>query len=787
MKDLLNTNTDFEDENYMDAEMLISAGFNPDILKTKKSVFNVETQTHDILMPMSNGGFVKIAEAGLDLEATRPGAILLDGKEYGRETPEYQRYYPDPEPQPNVMTTSPSMGEMRQAEEAPFVSEQTRIEDARAYASSLGNPTAQDLLAAGYTPDIVNAVMGGGAQDNIPNQVTRTEPLSTTEVEDIIRNGGSVIGEYDPTLRETGRVELSQYLLGMAEQSFIEDLQAQGLPEADIQRQLEAARPQLKNESSVLSDMFFGSPNSLGIGVGDFVTAGIMDIQEGARLFSQGRNNGSVADRGLGALLVIAGLAEATGVGKLLSKPLKKVIQSTRAGLADVGERLNQPGQMPTVGSLGGNVFAPTATSAADRPGRISTRFPTAVNSTENPLTENLNIGLEEIKQSPQLYEYNVNITKDYPNMLTVADETVDETAERFIEHVKDNLIYLHDLVPETTRPRSQLWYDGARKITDDWSAKYNVPDTSVAGALAALSPQKDWYQNVSLAERTLEVTQNQKDFVMSKEMSNLFLNLKDQKGKPVFNKPAYKPLHAALKGKKYSEISHPDPKVELTLKAMFVRLYDQTYNTSDYKIVSPEGNFLETSKNQDGSNSKAAWGSLNEISKAIKSIEANGDVDIISTAMGERHKVRNFYNNIYDPNNSNGDVTIDTHAVAAGLLRPLSGNSLEVDHNFKNQTIKGRGTTKGSTITGINGNYALYVEAYRRAAAERGILPRQMQSITWEAVRGLFTDTFKANDANVADVDAIWSRYKNGEIELDETRRLVNERAGGYKPPTWE
>tara|TARA_Y100000592_G_scaffold27358_1_gene43475 strand:+ start:1979 stop:4258 length:2280 start_codon:yes stop_codon:yes gene_type:complete len=485
------------------------------------------------------------------------------------------------------------------------------------------------------------------------------------------------------------------------------------------------------------------------------------------------------------------------GVGKLFRAikdrdvPAEEVQQITKDGQKSIKQiivdRLNQRGDMPTVGSMGGNVFASGNASATDRPGRISTRFPTAVNATENPLTDNLNIGLEEIKQSPQLYEYNVNITKDYPNMLAVADETVDETADRFIDHVKDNLLYLHDLVPAATRPRSQLWYDGARKITDDWTAKYNVPDSSVAGALAALSPQKDWYQNVSLAERTLEVTQNQKDFVMSKEMNNLFLNLKDQKGKPVFNKPAYKPLHAALKGKKYSEISHPDPKVELTLKAMFVRLYDQTYNTSDYKIVSPEGNFLETATNQDGSNSKAAWGSLNEISKAIKAIEANGDVDIISQAMGERHKVRNFYNNIYDPNNSNGDVTIDTHAVAAGLLRPLSGNSLEVDHNFKNQTIKGRGTTKGSSITGINGNYALYVEAYRRAAAERGILPRQMQSITWEAVRGLFTDTFKANDANVSDVDAIWSRYKNGEIELDETRRLVNERAGGYKPPSWE
>ena len=86
---------------------------------------------------------------------------------------------------------------------------------------------------------------------------------------------------------------------------------------------------------------------------------------------------------------------------------------------------------------------------------------------------------------------------------------------------------------------------------------------------------------------------------------------------------------------------------------------------------------------------SKAAWGSLNEIGKAVASIDANGDVNTISVLMGERHKVRNFYNNIYSPNSLFGDVTIDTHAVAAGLLRPLSGNSLEVDHNFKNTSVK--------------------------------------------------------------------------------------------------
>ena len=101
--------------------------------------------------------------------------------------------------------------------------------------------------------------------------------------------------------------------------------------------------------------------------------------------------------------------------------------------------------------------------------------------------------------------------------------------------------------------------------------------------------------------------------------------------------------------------------------------------------------------------------------------------------------------------------------------------------------SVKGRGTTKGSSKTGVSGNYGLYAEAYRRAAAERGILPRQMQSITWEAVRGLFTDKFKQSAKNVADVDQIWQRYKNNEIDLDETRRLVDERAGGVNPPTWE
>ena len=479
---------------------------------------------------------------------------------------------------------------------------------------------------------------------------------------------------------------------------------------------------------------------------------------------------------------VIDGLIKTLGFGLKKVKGDKSLVEYLRGKFGVVKDRLNQPGEMPPVGSLGGNMFVTNKTSADDGfPGRISTRLPTAKASTEDAMTGDLIVGLDEMKSDPALYEFNVNITKDYPNMLSVPNETVDETAERFIEHAKDNLLYLHDKVPETTRARSQKWYDGARAITDSWSQEYGISDTSIAGALAALSPQKDWYQNVSLAQRVLDVAIKQKDFKFANEMEQTFRSL------PSLNKPKYKPLLDLIKGKSYSEIVDDDSAVQATLRGLFVRLYDQTYNKPDYRIVGPEGDFLDVATNADGSPSKAAWGSLNEIGKAVASIDANGDVKTISKLMGERHKVRNFYNNIYSPNALFGDVTIDTHAVAGALLRPLSGNSLEVDHNFKNMSVKGRGTTKGSTVSGISGNYGLYAEAYRRAAAERGILPRQMQSITWEAVRGLFTDKFKQSAKNVADIDAIWQRYKNGEIDLDQTRSLVDERAGGINPPTWE
>ena len=45
------------------------------------------------------------------------------------------------------------------------------------------------------------------------------------------------------------------------------------------------------------------------------------------------------------------------------------------------------------------------------------------------------------------------------------------------------------------------------------------------------------------------------------------------------------------------------------------------------------------------------------EISKAINSIKAADDPSKMSSLMGERHKVRNFYNNILSPTPKHGET----------------------------------------------------------------------------------------------------------------------------------
>jgi len=419
-----------------------------------------------------------------------------------------------------------------------------------------------------------------------------------------------------------------------------------------------------------------------------------------------------------------------------------------------------------------------------DHPAWIPTRLVTSKKA--GPQGKNV-VDLASLKATPDLYEKNVGLLKDYPNIRAqFAGSSSDDVAKEFIRHATENLLALHDAVPEHIRNRSKLWYDGARAITDRWSQEYGLPDHSIAGVLAALSPQKDWYQNVSLAKRVLNTMRGNGEnfyhgFTFSPEMEAAF------RGRDKLNKPKYEGLLNMVKGKSLGDIDKGEgsPQEKSILKAFWVRMHDEAHSSPEHPIITPEGNEGELVKTTKGENARVGWGSMTEIAKAIRAIEAQNDPDALSALMGEKHKVRNFYNNILVPNSRHGDITADTHAVAAALYRPLSGQSTEVAHNFANSTGPGIPAAGGSALTGIQGTYPLYAEAYRKAAKARGILPREMQSITWEAVRGLFPDTFKTAKNNKA-VDAIWNQYKAGKIPQSEARRQVDEIAGGIRNPTW-
>jgi hypothetical protein len=433
---------------------------------------------------------------------------------------------------------------------------------------------------------------------------------------------------------------------------------------------------------------------------------------------------------------------------------------------------------------------------------RISTRTPWAKNAEEDYRKTDLVVGLDAVKNDPKAMEKLADIVTKYP-MMEGEKGTPNEVAEKFISKMGDNLLWLHDKFPTELRQRARLWYDGARRIIDNWSEKYGVSPKAVGGALAVLSPQRHWFHNVESARRVFEAPakyrgltadQKQIDWLKSKNEENKRLTAKSkaksianrrEKGEKITKKAALLEIAEALAGQDKNSadlISEIEGKKweQLTPmgKAVFMRSHEQVFGNPGVPIILPEGEILpDVMKNNDGSVAKIMWGSYKQIGHAFAAA-TDPSLNEISDLLGSEHKVRSFYNNMMYPGDTQfGDVTADTHAVAAGFLEPFAGSDRVVAQNF--------GAGFSSAATGVSGTYPLVAEAYRRAAKERNILPREMQSITWEAVRALFKDDWKTpkNKALVAD---LWKEYYAGKRTIDETRNAIFELAGGFNTPDW-
>lgn len=397
---------------------------------------------------------------------------------------------------------------------------------------------------------------------------------------------------------------------------------------------------------------------------------------------------------------------------------------------------------------------------------------------------------------APEVFIKNANIIKDYPLVAGVKKMKAATNVKQaqviydvFVDQVVDNLIFLMDNFNPKFKEIATLWYDGANVLANDFAKKYGVTTEQVAGIIAAMSPQKDWYQNVRLAELVLEAMDSNPMFTedMVKRQDQVAAeSLKELKKKVAKGTKTQADIDEALEASKKTRdkllefVGKRLNEIPEKFRPYVTRLSSEMTQSKEYPVLSPDGQILEPARKKDGTKKRVAWGSYTEIGKAVY-IYLHPSQQDISFALGDMHKIRNFYNNIIDPMSKDGDVTIDTHAVAAALLLPLSGKSREVAQNFGS----GNGVSNSATA-GVKGLYYAYSEAYNKAAEKTGLLPRQVQSITWEAVRGLFTDKYKTNAENVKKIRDIFEDYKLGKITIDEARKRAIEEAGGIDDPTW-
>jgi hypothetical protein len=467
------------------------------------------------------------------------------------------------------------------------------------------------------------------------------------------------------------------------------------------------------------------------------------------------------------------------------------------AMIKDFGERVD-----PYLDRLYGKI-----TEAENEGERVSTRAPAGRNATEDPVEQHVTIDRATLDRDAKLQQkladrvqgksFNPEkplrdaLKKDgtpkYKNdedFQDAVDEWRDQliqypdvrysdkaradpvrALDEFTKHVKDNLVYLYNQMPERVRQLYSQWYDTARGEVVSEAQARGLKNRQVAGVYASLSPQKDWFMNRDLAKRVMNVYRDQQDATMSDAMRTTGQRIRgtsEELGGLLDS--------GVLEGKKFKDMSTDE-------KAAFTRLYDETYNTDrSYHAQTPDGKDLgpvqtEPDKKGNTRNAKVAWGSLNEIGKAISILEDDSMANI-KGQLGGSHKVPNFYNNMLTPNHPGEYVTVDTHAVAAGHLRPLSGASPEVAANFGGNTSK---------PLGAKGTYALYADAYRQAAKELGILPRQLQSVTWEGIRDIFPAEVKTAE-NGAIIKKIWQDYGNGDIPLSKARKQVFEAAAKFR-----
>jgi hypothetical protein len=456
---------------------------------------------------------------------------------------------------------------------------------------------------------------------------------------------------------------------------------------------------------------------------------------------------------------------------------------AVKVGVAMGTAAAQQQGVKPLAGSNGHPKIVSSAQVSAKKANK---KHPVVVNSNKTFTQPTMPAmrGHSQVEHAAYDKTMNLFTRQDfYPNMRPAQlAGTSDEIAAAVIAHMKENILFLYGKANDKQK-EALIWYVGARSRVDGLVTKYGVSDATATGVLAVLSPRTDWDVNVYVAEKLVEIMSTKQSHGWDKKMETKRLELIK---KPTLAK--YKNSLAAIKGKSLGELTSPLD------KAAWIRIYDEAHSAveqggrmilpfKDIKHINADGSLGHTVTTQKkGQNATASWGKMATLARAVEVFDAKGDREKISKLLGNKHKVRSFYNDILDPFSTNKDVVADVHAIGAAWLAPLSDNEAPYPHAMATSpaTIPGDwiGAPK-SAYTGISGTYPLYVEAYRQAAADAGVMPHQMQAVVWTVKRDVFGDGLK--DEAAGKIRAMWDAYRDDPaMKIEDVQKQIWDYANG-------
>jgi hypothetical protein len=227
-------------------------------------------------------------------------------------------------------------------------------------------------------------------------------------------------------------------------------------------------------------------------------------------------------------------------------------------------------------------------------PALISTRRVTVIGALESDHYRQA--GLAALREEPDNFRRGNDLLRNssaYPNLRPdeVEGKEPEEIARAAIDHVKSNLWFLYTHASDEVKEYGPHWYEGAHDLAADQAKKYKIPVQSAAGVFAALSPQKFWDMNVSLAERLIEIHQTKAHEPWDDAVTEAAtVDHSEQGGRTQIVKSAdQREIYSRIKGKQLSELT------DIPEKALWIRIYDEAHNSTDYDRLSSDGRKLGT------------------------------------------------------------------------------------------------------------------------------------------------------------------------------------------------